>query len=77
MLKTNPHSPAWMETDIIYDGVSQRPLLASETRFDSTSQRCPVFLVSWGRQGVDSLQQVIIENPVSFETSTRAAGLKG
>ncbi|MFJ3035751.1 DNA/RNA non-specific endonuclease [Curtobacterium pusillum] len=51
--------------------------LRREIQFKGTSQRGSVFLISWGRESADSLQQVIIENPVSFETSTRAGGLKG
>ncbi|MEV7934454.1 DNA/RNA non-specific endonuclease [Curtobacterium sp. NPDC089185] len=49
--------------------------LRREIQFDGSEQRGSVFLVSWGRHGTESLQQVIIKNPVSFEASRKAGGL--
>ncbi|SDR00934.1 DNA/RNA non-specific endonuclease [Curtobacterium sp. UNCCL20] len=61
LLREDPSTPVYLKREI---------------QFDGTSERGSVFLISWGREGADSLQQVIIENPVSFETSTRAGRLK-
>jgi len=60
MLREDPNTSVYLSREIQYVG---------------RADRGSIFLIHWGRDGVEHLQQVRVTNHVSHEAATRAGGL--